>query len=126
PPQLSQPRPPADRVAPGDVLGVFVEAFPGEHETLIAPPVHMSPLIQMRDQRRLPPATGYPIPVEEDGTVYLPSAGPLSVQGMSLAEAREAIRRFYVSKRLIKEEGRLVLVSLLQPRQSQVIVLRQE
>ena len=32
-------------------------------------PIHLAPQFQIREQRRLPPAIGYPIPVREDGTV---------------------------------------------------------
>src|SRR5205085_5376048 len=76
--------------------------------------------------RRLPPATGYPVPVEPDGTLALPVGGPLRVEGMTVAEAREAIRTFYAGKGLLKPETDRVLVSLLQPRQYQVLVVRQE
>lgn len=123
---LSQPRPPTYRLAAGDVLGVYVEGFLGEHEPPIPPPIHVGPLYQARDQRRQPPAIGYPIPVEDDGTIYLPSAGSLLVQGMSLSEARTAVRNFYVKKSLLTEENARVLVSLMHPRQYQVVIMRQE
>lgn len=123
---LGQPRPPTYRLAPGDVLGVYVEGFLGERDQPMLPPVHVSPLTQTRDQRRLPPAAGYPIPVEDDGTVYLPSAGTLPMQGRSIPEAREAILDFYIKKSLVKPENARVLVTLLHPRQYQVVVIRQE
>jgi protein involved in polysaccharide export with SLBB domain len=123
---LGQPRPPTYRLEPGDVLGVYVEGFLGDRDTPATPPIHIGPLYQMRDQRRLPPAAGFPIPVEDDGSVYLPSAGALLVRGMSIPEAREAMRKLYVSKKLLKEDNERIVVTLLHSRQYQVVVLRQE
>jgi protein involved in polysaccharide export with SLBB domain len=123
---LGQPQPLTYRLAPGDVLGVYVEGFLGEREQPVPLPVHVGPLVQIREQHRLPPAAGYPVPVEEDGTLYLPAVGAVPVQGLSLAEAREAVRRAYVEKRLLKAENARLLVTLLHPRQYQVVVMRQE
>src|SRR5205814_2769274 len=91
---LGQPRPVTYRLEPGDVLAVYVEGFLGE-QNQAAPPVHVGPLVQAREQRRLPPAAGYPVAVEDDGTVHLPAAGSLRDQGMSVPEARAAIHNFY-------------------------------
>jgi hypothetical protein len=123
---LGQPRPAAYRLAPGDVLGVYVEGFLGERDQPVIPPVHIDPPVALREQRRLPPAAGYPVPVEDNGEIFLPSAGTLLVQGMSLPEAREAIRRLYIDKRLLRRESERVIVSLLFPRQYHVVVMRQE
>src|SRR5207244_31276 len=81
---------------------------------------------QPRELRRLPPATGFPVPVETGGTIDLPLAGSLRVEGMTIAEAREAIRDFYIKKGQLKRETDRVIVNLLQPRQYQVLVVRQE
>ncbi len=121
---LRQPPPREYLLAPGDVLGVYVEGFLGERT--VAVPVHVAPLVQGRDQRRLQPALGYPMPVQANGTVDMPVAGPVVVQGMSLPQARQAIRELYVQKRLLKAETANVIVTLLQPRQYSVLVVRQE
>ncbi len=124
---LGQPKPAAYRLAPGDVLGVFVDGVFGEADRLSPVPLHVGPLVQLRDQHRQPPAAGYPIPVEADGTVHLPRAGDLSVQGMTLREAEAAVRNFYIQKQQLKPGGpERVIVTLLYPRQYQVIVMRQE
>jgi len=124
---LSQPPPPNYRLAPGDVLGVYIEGFLGDHEPPFPTPVHVSPPLQIRDQRRLPPSAGYPIAIEDDGTAYFPRAGVLSLQGMSIPEAREAIYNFYIKKDLIKAENKPpAVVTLLHPRQYHVVVMRQE
>jgi protein involved in polysaccharide export with SLBB domain len=80
-----------------------------------------------RDQRRLPPAAGYPVPVEEDGTVTLPLVGSVPVQGITVRQARAAIRDAYLRRRLLpREKIESIFVTLLQPRAYQVLVLRQE
>jgi hypothetical protein len=48
------------------------------------------------------------------------------VAGLTLPQAAEAIRLHYADKQLIKPETDRVLVTLLQPRQHQVLVFRQE
>src|SRR5215217_5607517 len=71
---LRQPTPDAYRLAPGDVLAVFVEGVLGPGPT---PPIpaNSAGLTLSRDQRRLPPSTGYPVPVNDDGSIYLPRHG---------------------------------------------------
>jgi hypothetical protein len=115
---LRQGEPDAYRLAPGDVLGIVAEGILGERGQ--APPV------------RLPgdggqaPALGYPVPVQEDGTVALPFLPPVDVRGKTLAEAREAIRAAATApKEILKPEARLV-VTLLQPRRYHVLVVRQD
>src|SRR5262245_13302305 len=52
-------RKPADpyQLAPGDVLGIWIEGVLGE--AAVPPPLHVAPLVQSRDSRRLPAALGY-------------------------------------------------------------------
>lgn len=121
---LRQPASDAYRLAPGDVLGVYVEGFLGDRAVPL--PVHVAPLVQAREQRRYRASTGYPVTVLEDGTIDLPVAGPLPVQGFTLAEARETIRSHYVAKGLLKAEAARLSVTLVEPRQYSVLVLRQE
>ena len=121
---LAQPRPASYLLAPGDVLGVYVEGFLGDKTMPL--PVHVAPLVQLRDQRRQAPSLGYPLTVQDDGTVLLPQAGPAYVQGLNTAQASAVIRKVYADKQLLKAENDRVLVSLLYPRQEHVVVFRQE
>ena len=61
---LEQPHSAVYRLAPGDVLGVLIETILGDRT--IPPPVHVAPQLAVRNQRRLPAAMGYPVPVRED------------------------------------------------------------
>jgi protein involved in polysaccharide export with SLBB domain len=121
---LRQSQPPVYRLAVGDVLGVYIEGILGDRTQPI--PLHVAPPTLPRDTRRLPPAMGYPVTVDENGTITLPRVGPLSVQGMSLAQAREAIRDLYLKKEILKPGNEQIFVTLLNPRQHQVLVFRQE
>lgn len=119
-------QPPADayRLTPGDVLGIFIDGYVGSSTQLL--PVQAAPPVVVRDQNRLPPAAGYPITVQEDGLIALPSVPKLKVDGMTVGEARDAIRNLYLKKELIKADNERILVTLLHPRQVQVLVFRQE
>jgi protein involved in polysaccharide export with SLBB domain len=121
---LGQPRPAVYQLAPGDVLGVYVERVLGDRTQPI--PLHVAPPLQLRDQRRLNPSEGYPVEVQADGTIPLPLVPPLKVIGLSLPDAAEAIRKHYTDNKLLKPDIDRVLVSLIQARQHQVLVFRQE
>jgi protein involved in polysaccharide export with SLBB domain len=122
---LRQPPPDTYRLAPGDVLGVQVEGFLGERNQPV--PLHVGPPVRTREQYLQPPAAGYPVPVQPDGNIILPKVGAIPVSGLSLAEAREAVRRRVVALVTPEEGKQLVLfVTLLYRRHSQVLVFRQE
>jgi protein involved in polysaccharide export with SLBB domain len=118
-PLLRQKRPDVYRLGPGDVLGVYIEGVLGDRTQ--PPPVRFS------EQGNLPPATGFPIPVQEDGTLSLPLIPPIKVEGMTLAELREALRKAYeVDRKIIKPEAERFIVSLIRPRQYHVLVVRED
>ncbi len=125
---LGQPRPDSYRLEPEDVLGVWIEGVlqEGSKDRPSVALVHVAPLYQQREQRRLPPSIGYPIPVRSDGTIRLPMIDPVKVQGLSIAEAEEMIRGVYVKNKLLPEGRDRIVVSLMYPRQIHVVVLRQE
>jgi protein involved in polysaccharide export with SLBB domain len=120
---LRQPQPVAYKLDTGDVLGVYVEGYVGEKNV----PTYVSPLTQMRDTNRLPPAAGYPVAVPEDGKITLPGVEKLFVRGMTIAEAHDAIVKLYnPNPNLIRVVKDQVLVTHLHPRTQQVLVFRQE
>jgi protein involved in polysaccharide export with SLBB domain len=121
---LGQCPPDTYRLAPGDVLGVHVDGVLGERNQIL--PSHVGVGLQVAGVRPLPPSLGYPVPVEGNGTIDLPLAGPLPVAGKNLAEVREAIHEVYIRKNRLNPELDRVIVTLLQPRYASVLVLRQE
>src|SRR5262245_43847088 len=80
---LGQAPPDQYKLAPGDVLGVVAEGVLGERNT--PPPVHMD-----REQGG-PPALGYPVPVQDDGTILLPFVAPIKVAELTQGEAQARI-----------------------------------
>jgi protein involved in polysaccharide export with SLBB domain len=119
---LGQPRPENYRIDGGDVLGVWIEGILGERGQ--QPPIQSSVNLGNID---LPPAIGYPIQVDRDGTITLPEIEPLRVAGMTFKEAERAIRRAYAESRILKKEAVLrILVTLMRPRTYHVLVLRED
>lgn len=102
-----------------DVLGVYIETILGNPN--VAPPVTFS------DISDLPPALGYPIPVRDDGTISLPQVGSISVRGLSVAEAEQKIIEAYTTQGDIIRPGKeRIVVTLLRPRHTRVMVVRQD
>jgi protein involved in polysaccharide export with SLBB domain len=118
---LGQERPEAYRIDAGDVLGVWIEGILGEKGQ--QPPIQTSIRLENVD---LPPATGFPIQVQRDGTISLPSIESLKVAGMTFKEAEDAIRRAYVDRQILRAGRERIIVSLMRPRTYHVLVLRQD
>jgi protein involved in polysaccharide export with SLBB domain len=115
---LRQPPPDVYRLAGGDILGVWIEGVLGEKQ--------QPPPMRLPERGDLPPAIGYPIPVRENGTIALPFVSPVKVQGLSVDEAQEAIRKAYtVDKQILKSDQRII-VTLMRRRQYHVLVFRQD
>jgi protein involved in polysaccharide export with SLBB domain len=114
---LRQNPPEKYRLAPGDLLGVYVEGIMGDKA--------QPPPVRFPEQNNLPPAIGYPIPVREDGTLPLPLIDAIKVDGMTVAEAEQAVRKAYVEGKLLVPE-RHVLLALSRPRTYRVQVVRQD
>lgn len=119
---LGQDNPPNYLIDGGDVLGVWVEGILGERGQ--QPPVLPQP-IRLNDVD-LPPATGFPIQVNKDGTISLPQLGSLRVAGMTFKEAEDAIRKAYEDRQILQPGRARILVSLIRPRTYHVLVLRQD
>lgn len=125
---LRQPQPDEYLLAPGDVLGVYIAGvFPltFENQPLPLPPVNFPSQIDQIGAG-LPPSLGYPVEIRNDGTVALPLIDPLRIEGMSLEEANQEIRRVYLDKEILQPEREAVLVTLMQPRQVRILIFRQE
>jgi hypothetical protein len=106
-------------LGPNDILGIYIETVLGNPEE--APPVHFP-----EDGERAP-SIGYPVPVGEDGTLALPLVPPIDVQGMTLTQATEMVRKAYTIDQQILPEGRdRILITLLKRRTHRVFVVREE
>jgi len=118
--RLRQDSPEFYALGPGDVLGFYANKLFGTDDQL--PPVHYS------EDSTLPPAVGVPVPVREDGTLSLPYLNPINVEGMSLVEATEAIRKAYTEEGeepILREDSQISL-TMIRRRTVRVLVIREE
>jgi protein involved in polysaccharide export with SLBB domain len=116
---LRQPPPDVYRLDKGDVLGIYIESVLGDKG--------QPPPIRNAELGNLPPAVGFPIPVDADGNLPLPLIPPLPVKGLTVVEVRDAIFKAYTQpKEIINPQNARVLVALMRPRQYRVQVIRQD
>jgi protein involved in polysaccharide export with SLBB domain len=117
---LQVERPEVYRLAPGDIIGVYIDGALGDRNEL--PPINFP---QGGD---LPPSTGFPLPIAEDGTVSLPLVNKVKVDGMTVDEAQKAIRDAYIEgdRQFLLPEGTRILVTIARPRQARVLVIRED
>jgi protein involved in polysaccharide export with SLBB domain len=117
---LRQKPPEIYKLAAGDVLGVYIEGILGDLDQV--PPVNV---VEITGQA---PSLGFPVPVAEDGKLSLPQIDPISVAGMSISQAKQAIIKAYTTgAEPILQRGReRIIVSLIRPRHVRVLVLRQD
>lgn len=106
----------------GDVLGIYVGGILGKLEE--------NPLVQIPQNAEFHPAAGTPVTVREDGTISLPMIEALSVRGLSVRQTEAAIRDAYTNhaagKEFLQPGKDRILVSLLRPRHTNVMVVRQD
>lgn len=121
---LGQEPPQVYRVDSGDVLGIAVDGiFPFSPPT--APPSALPVNFPDRDSS-MPPSTGFPVVVQQDGTIQLPGIDPFSVRQMTVEEVRRTIADFYRKSGVIREAKIFPIVSLIKARTYNVSVIRQD
>lgn len=119
----------------GDVLGVYIEGVLGERDQ----PIPIREVAQgggtyggasggggtVLSQRSIKPALGFPVPVQEGGYIILPMVDPVKVDGMTIKDVQKAIFKACMQpKELLPKEGARVVVTLMQPRSYNVLVMR--
>ncbi len=119
---LRQDPPKEYRLDAGDILGVFVEGVLGERGQVM-------PLINFAVYSGYgtppPPAVGFPIPVQENGTIILPLLDPIDVRGKSVPEMQTIIQNAYQGRGLVAPGAR-IMVTLARQRTYHVTVIRQD
>ncbi|WP_442506966.1 polysaccharide biosynthesis/export family protein [Novipirellula sp. SH528] len=117
--------PPRDyQLAGGDILGVYIEGvlpFNPPNAPPEPPPVNFPDA-----QSTLPPSIGYPIAVQDDGTLALPLIEPLKVEGLTLEQVREAIRDAYIDSEILRPEKARPIVTIIKERTYDIIVVRED
>jgi serine/threonine protein kinase len=104
---------PSHKIQKGDVLSIFIEGVLGTFDG--DPPVHFPDATSNHA-----PSMGYPIPVRDNGEVSLPLVKPIKVEGLSLAEARKAIKAPYFSgdEPILDQQRARLFVSLMRTREN--------
>ncbi len=112
------------QIGPGDILGVYIEGvlpFNPPNAPPEPPPVNFPDA-----QSTLPPSIGYPIAVQEDGTLSLPLIEPLNVADLTLEQVRDSIRDAYIENDILRPEKARPIVTVIKERTTDVIVIRQD
>lgn len=124
---LAQEKPRQYTLGPGDVLGITIDGilpFNEPDQVPEPPPVHFP-----EKDSTLPPSTGFPITVLEDGTISLPLLEPVKVEGLTEDQTRDKIRKAYIDTKILKEDEQKKVspvVTIIRKRQINVIVIRQD
>lgn len=116
--RLGLTRPEVEQLGPGDILGIHIEFVLGKEGE--------APHVFFPEQGDQPPALGIPVPVREDGTLALPLIPPVLVDGMTLTQATEAVRRTYIENEILQPGQDKIIVTLIRRRQHRVTVIREE
>lgn len=119
---LRQPAPEEHVIGPEDILGIYIQGVLDVPDQL--PDVYFP--VQERRSIVKSPSIGHPIEVRADGTVSLPLLDPIRVEGLTLSEATEAIRRPYIAGDIVSEQRGRVSVTVIRPRTYRVFVVRQD
>ena len=70
---------------------------------------------------------GFPIVVQESGTISLPSIEPIKVKGMTVEQVTELIRKAYLDAKIFANPARLrPIVTKLKERTYNIVVVRQD
>lgn len=110
------------RVDSGDLLAIYIGGILGK--------IDENPQVQIPANPDYQPAAGVPVTVREDGTISLPIVGAIQIRGMTLRQTEETVRLAYtdhaVGREYLKPGRERILVSLQRPRQTHVMVIRQD
>jgi hypothetical protein len=111
-------------VGPRDILGIYIEGVL-PYNAPNAPP--SPPPVNFPDANStLPPSMGFPMAIQEDGTLALPLVEPLNVDGLTLDQVRDAIRDTYIDNDILRPEKARPIVTIIQERTVDVIVIRED
>jgi protein involved in polysaccharide export with SLBB domain len=109
----------------GDILGVYIEGilpYTAPDKPPEPPPVNFPDA-----ESQLNPSLGFPVAVINDGTIQLPLLEPIKVRGLTIEQARELVRKYYLDSKILKDSSRLrPIVTLVKERTYNIVVVRQD
>ena len=117
--------PPRDyQISAGDILGIYIDGvlpFNPPDQPPGPPPLNFPDA-----DSTLPPSIGYPIAVQDDGTLSLPLLEPIDVEGLTLDQVRDAIRDSYIAEGILRSDKARPIVTIIRERTYDVIVIRED
>ena len=109
----------------GDILGIYIEGvlpYTPTDKPPEPPPVNFP-----KEDSTLDPSVGFPIVVQESGSISLPSIEPIKVKGMTVEQVTELIRKAYLDAKIFAKPARLrPIVTKLKERTYNIVVVRQD
>jgi protein involved in polysaccharide export with SLBB domain len=109
----------------GDVLGVYIEGilpYSSADKPPEPPPVNFP-----GENSTLDPSIGFPIAVQENGTIALPSIAPIKVKGLNIEQVTNLIRKAYLEAKIVRDGDKLrPSVTILKERTYNIVVVRQD
>lgn len=125
PSRLAQEPPREYLLDEGDILGVYIDGilpYNPPDRPPEPPPVNFP-----EADSQLDPSLGFPVAVINDGTIQLPLLAPIKVKGLTVDQARELIRKYYLDAKILTDSDRLrPIVTLLKERTFNIVVVRQD
>ena len=125
PSRLAQERSRQYLLDKGDILGIYIEGvlpYTPTDKPPEPPPVNFP-----QQDSTLDPSVGFPIVVQESGTISLPSIEPIKVKGMTVEQVTELIRKAYLDAKIFANPARLrPIVTKLKERTYNIVVVRQD
>ncbi len=113
-------------LAPGDVLGIWIDIIPFLSLPTQIPPITVSQKTGPPERAEVPPALGLPFPIRDNGTLSLPLVPPIKVAGLTLKQAETAIRDAYVNAEQIQAGHEKMIVTLMRQHATHVLVFRHD
>ncbi len=126
---LGQPVPPAYIVGPHDVLGVYVQGIlPAKADELpiVNAASNMTAEYYPANGLINSPIAGVPIQVQSSGVLPLPLVNGLTVDGLTIEQTGEAIRKAYLAMGILQEGRDRIYVTLARSRVTRVLVIRED
>lgn len=118
-------------VTGGDTLAIFVQDVIPSTEVKTTPPVVNQQVIANTEYYPADgvvraPAVGLPIDVQSDGTLALPLVPPIPVNGLTVVELAEKVRKAYIDAQVLLPGKDRVMVTLVRPAVRRILVIRED
>lgn len=127
---LGQDTPRTPTLVPGDTLGVYIKGV------LLGNTDGTTPVLQQQSalQRDVypplgqinAPSVGFPMEIMPDGTLDLPTLGPVAIEGLTLQQAAEKIAKITIDKKLTEAGKEYVSLNLIKREVVRVVVVRED